>query len=396
MTTTSASSSDWHTLLIGGLGKGGTSFYAIDVTNPAGMTTEATVAGNVKWEFSDSTMGYSYGTPIVVKTAQYGWVVVLTSGYDSSSNYGYIYLINPKTGALLQKIATSGVSSGLTQASAYAQDYTDDTADSIYVGDLNGQLWRFNLTAASGTYPAASLLATLTDASGNAQPVTTAPLIEIHPTTRKRYVMVGTGQLLSIQDVSSSRMQSFYVIVDGTAGAFAPAPATPLTRSNLQAVTTSNLTAGISLSSTILGWYIDLGIDTASGIGWRVNIDPVAYNGTVSFATLLTSSDPCSVTGRAEVYAVNYATGTSILTSAPLGYVTFSSGLANLNMVGVNGSPELVASTTTGGGTSSSSSSSSNTTGSTGTACTACEIPTSMSSIVTTRLLNWREVPSAE
>ncbi|REN18389.1 hypothetical protein DSI41_12680, partial [Mycobacterium tuberculosis] len=71
---------DWHSLLVGGLGKGGKSYYAIDVTDPASMSTEAAVAAQVKWEFSDTTMGYSYGAPIVVKTKKYGWVVMLTSG----------------------------------------------------------------------------------------------------------------------------------------------------------------------------------------------------------------------------------------------------------------------------------------------------------------------------
>ena len=82
-------SPNWHTLLIGGLGKGGTSYYAIDVTNPADMNSESAVAGNVLWEFTDPTMGYSFGTPVVVKTLQYGWVVVFTSGYDNADGYGY-------------------------------------------------------------------------------------------------------------------------------------------------------------------------------------------------------------------------------------------------------------------------------------------------------------------
>jgi type IV pilus assembly protein PilY1 len=373
-TTTSASNSDWHTLLIGGLGKGGTSFYAIDVTNPAAMTTEATVASNVKWEFTDSTMGYSYGAPIVVKTAFYGWVVAVTSGYDSSSNYGYLYLINPKTGALLQKIATTGPSSGLTQASAYVQDYTDYTSDSIYVGDLNGQLWRFDLTSATGNYTSAQI-ATLKDASGNAQPVTTAPLIEIHPSTRKRYVMVGTGQFLSVQDVSSTKGQSFYVIVDGTAGAFATPPATPLTRSNLTAVTTANLQGSITLSPTILGWYIDLGVDSTSGYAWRVNVNPSAYNGVVSFAALAPTGSACNLNGEGEVYSVNYATGVSVLTSAPVGYVSFVSAVVNLKYVSTTYGAELIAGLAND---------------------QVYEVPENLSLVITTRLLNWRELPSAE
>ena len=375
---------NWHTLLIGGLGKGGSSFYAIDVTNPAGMTSESAAASNVMWEFSNNTsgvngtLGYSFGAPIAVKTVQYGWVVAFTSGYNSASANGYLYLVNPSTGALLQSIATPAASSGLTQAAAYVQDYSDYTADSIYVGDLNGQLWRFDLTAATGAYPAPTQIATLTDANGNAQPITTAPLIEIHPTTRKRYVMVGTGRLLSSQDMSSSAPQSFYVILDGTAGGF-NTMATPITRSSMTQVTAAGLVAGITLSPTAKGWFIDLGQDASSGIAWRIVINPAAYDGTVSFAALLTSGDACNPQGTGEIYSVNYATATSILTSAPAGYYAVPSAVVNLTYVGINGTSgsnaELIAGLANG---------------------SVIKVPDNLVSTIATRLLNWRELPSAE
>jgi len=90
----------------GGLGKGGKSYYAIDVTDPASMSSEAAVASQIKWEFTDSTMGYSFGAPVVVKVAKYGWVVALTSGYNNSDGYGYVYLVNPSNGVLLEKLKT--------------------------------------------------------------------------------------------------------------------------------------------------------------------------------------------------------------------------------------------------------------------------------------------------
>jgi type IV pilus assembly protein PilY1 len=371
---------NWHTLLIGGLAKGGMSYYAIDVTNPAGMTSETAVAADVEWEFTDSTMGYSFGAPIVVKTAQYGWVVALTSGYNSSSSVGYLYLVNPATGALLQKIATPSASSGLTQASAYVQDYTDYTADSIYVGDLNGQLWRFDLTTTSGTYPAPTLLATLTDSSGNAQPITTAPLIEIHPTTRKRYVMVGTGEFLSASDITTTAQQSFYVIMDGTASSFNTVT-TPITRSNLTSVTGAGLVTGITLSATSKGWYIDLGTDPTSGYAWRVDIKPVAYNGTVSFAAFLPSGNACALSGQGEIYSVNYATATSILIAQPTGYYATSSAVVNLNYIGLtatgstSASSELIAGLASGA---------------------VVKIPQTPPTTSTTRLLNWRELPTVQ
>jgi hypothetical protein len=67
----------------------------------------------VKWEFTDATMGYSYGAPMVVKTEKYGWVVILTSGYNNSDGKGYLYIVDPRTGALLEKMGTPTASSGL-------------------------------------------------------------------------------------------------------------------------------------------------------------------------------------------------------------------------------------------------------------------------------------------
>jgi type IV pilus assembly protein PilY1 len=380
-------SPNWHTLLIGGLAKGGMSFYAIDVTNPAAMTSETAVAADVKWEFPNSntdsataaSVGYSFGAPIVVKTAQYGWVVAFTSGYNSTSSVGYLYLVNPATGALLQKIATPSASSGLTQASAYVQDYTDYTADSIYVGDLNGQLWRFNLTATSGTYPTATLLATLTDSSGNAQPITTAPLIEIHPTTRERYVMVGTGEFLSSSDITTTAQQSFYVIIDGTAGSFSTVT-TPITRSVLSQATATGLVTGLLSTPIVKGWYIDLGTGT-SGYAWRVDIKPAAYNGTVSFAAFLPSGTACSLSGLGEIYSVNYATATSVLTSQPTGYYAVPAAVVNLNYIGLSSTSssstnaELIAGLANG---------------------TVIKIPETLNATTSTRLLNWRELPSVQ
>ena len=375
---------NWRTLLIGGLGKGGKSYYAIDVTNPASMNTEAAVAGDVKWEFTDSTMGYSFGAPVVVKTAQWGWVVALTSGYDNSDGYGYLYLVNPSTGALIQKIKTPTTSTGLTYASAYVKDYSDDTADSIYVGDLNGQVWRFNLTALTGAYPAPTLLAQLADASGNAQPITTAPLIEISPVTLYRYVLVGTGKLLSTSDITSANGQTFYAIIDGTEGSFNTVT-TPITRANLVAVTNATVTTGVTVPSSSSGWYLDLG--ASSGIAWRVVTNPVAYNGVVAFAALLTTGDPCSPGGQSEVYAINFGTATSVITNTqtgsttPLSYISVSSAVTNLKFFNNANSSSSTNGAQLEAGTSGGN---------------ELVIPTNPTGGIGTRLLNWREIPTPD
>jgi type IV pilus assembly protein PilY1 len=304
----------------------------------------------------------------VVKTVQYGWVVILTSGYDNADGYGYLYIVNPANGAVLQTIKTPIASTGLTQASAFVQDYTNYTADSIYVGDLNGNLWRFDLTAATGNYPAPTLIATLADGSGNAQPVTSAPLIAIHPTTRQRYVLVGTGKLLNSTDVSSTQVQTFYAIIDGTATSFATVTA-PTTRTNLKPLT--DLTAGVTVPAGFNGWYYDL------PTGFRVVSEAVTYNGIVAFSTLAMSTDPCSPQGSSDVYALNYATGVSALTST---FWNSPVPVNDLQFVSNNGTVELIAGTT----------------GNATTPPGPTQIPGKFLIPPSALLLNWREIPSAE
>ena len=369
---------NWATALIGGLGKGGSSFYAINVTDASGLqaASEAQIAQKVLWEFTDSTMGYSYGTPVVAKTAQYGWVVLLTSGYDNSDGYGYLYIINPATGALLQKIKTPSASSGLTQVSAFTEDYTDYTAESAYAGDLNGQVWRFDLRATSGTYPTPVMIAQLTDSQGNAQPVTSAPDIEIHPTTRQRYVLIGTGKLLTSSDIGTTSTQTFYALIDGTAGGFNAALTTPITRTNLTQIT--NITAGATIPSTSKGWYYDL------PAGYRVLTMPVSYAGAVAFPALLpAASDPCNPTGSTEVYAVNYSTGQSVINSTTTGsgsntvvaYQSFTNQVTTLAFLNTNANGvQLVA----------------------GDSKNNVSTVSTASYAVATRTLNWREIPTPD
>ncbi|MGJ3702298.1 PilC/PilY family type IV pilus protein [Variovorax sp. AFSI2.2] len=376
--TFAATGSDWRSLLVGGLGKGGKSFYAIDVTDPATMTDETIVASKVLWEFTDADMGFSYGAPLVLKTKRYGWVVVLTSGYhnDTSNHNGYLYLVHPETGALLQKISTGATANGMTHATAFIPDLTDGTADAIYVGDLNGQLWRFDVTAPAGTttdYPAPTKIALFTDGATTprAQPITSRPLVQIQPTTRKRYVMVGTGQLLDASDINSGATQSFYAVIDGTATAFKPADSTmPVTRSALTAVT--NLVSGTVVPTDSRGWYLDLG--TEGGIGLRLVASPTAFNGIVAFSSLLTSGDACSPSGQSRIYAIDFNTGRTALASGAA-FVQSTTAITDLKFVGVDGTVRLISGDVRGN---------------------LDKIGFRPPAGTTLRLLNWREVPTAD
>ncbi len=354
----------WRSVLIGGMGKGGKAYYAIDVTDPAAMAAggESAVAAKVLWEFSDSAMGYTFGDPIVTKVRKYGWVVIFSSGFGNSDGRGYFLIVNPRTGALLEKITTGAGTvtseAGLSAISGFVVDASDGTSDSAYGGDLLGNLWRLDLTGTSGSYPAPKQIATLTDSSGAAQPVTARPVIEIHPTLKKRFVMVGTGRLLDSTDISRTQAQTFYAITDGSNAQFNTAPPSPMTfpitRSTLQS-NTNALTSVAFDPTTKMGWYEDIGLTTSSdGAGWRMVADATTLAGTVAFAAILPNASVCSPSGDSRVYGRDYASGATSIqapnstASTPTLFVSQAGIVTDLRYLSVRGKAELISGTDTG------------------------------------------------
>lgn len=321
---------DWRTLLIGGLGKGGRGYYALDVTNPKSWDSEDDIAGKVMWEFADDRLGYSYGAPSLVKTRKYGWTVVFTSGYDNADGKGWFFFVNPRTGALFEAVAAPEGSTAeplnLAHHSLYVPDMGDYTADAVYAGDLRGNLWRVDLTGDSEAYPAPVKIAVLTNEKGSGLPVTTRPLIEIDPATQRRYVMVGTGRLLGNSDLLDAERQAFYAIVDGKQpfGAFyasgAPGVGFPFRRASLAA--NADVTKGIGSTKSNVGWYVDLGL--SNGIAKRVDVQPTASQGTVAFAANVPNGEVCNPEGSGEALIVAFGSGRSVLVDADTGLVAAS------------------------------------------------------------------------
>ncbi len=327
--TPGGAGTDWRTVLVGGLGKGGKAYYAVDVTNPGGIDTvaaaagtETFVAGRVLWEFSHADLGYTYGEPTAVKTKKYGWVLIFASGYNNTDGKGYFFIVNPRTGALIQKLGTGAgavlAQAGMAHVQAFVLDRTDNTADSVYAGDLLGNVWRLNLSDADGNYPPPVKLATLTDSSNNPRPVTSRPNIIVQPGTNTRWVTVGTGRLLDNSDVASTQSQALYAIQDGTGLTFNTAPPAgfsfPITPASLRQL--NDLTQTVTLNKdTEIGWYVDLGVSGA-GQGWRVISDPSSFYGSVEFTTTLPGGDACNPTGTSRVYSINLGTGQSDLLAA--------------------------------------------------------------------------------
>ena len=332
---------DWRTILVGGLGAGGRAVYALDITNPVALTdTEATVAssGRVLWEFTENNLGYVYDSPTLVKTRRYGWVVLVTSGYNNPGGKGFLYVLNPKTGALLKKLATGvgsdGAPSGLGTIRAFVSSRKDPYVLQAYGGDLLGNVWRFDLSSADDSNWKVELIAHLTDPNGNAQPITTGVRVEIDQNNNvDRYLFVGTGKLLDQPDLSDTSVtNTLYVIRDGTRTAPEPAPGTPYSRANLNAVTASSV-AGFATAPTGRGWYQD-----ALNANEKIITDAYADVQVVVFAFSRPSTDPCLGALAATLYARDLTSGNSVLQAADgsttvIASADIGSGLAGVALV---------------------------------------------------------------
>src|SRR3972149_6808086 len=125
---------------------------------------------------------------------------------------------------------STGTGNGATPPAGFARinawvgnALTDNTALAVYGGDLEGNLWRFQLdqsTTPSIPRYSVTKLATGYDPSGNPQPITVKPeLAEIKgASVSHRAIFFGTGQFLGSSDKTDNQRQSIYAIKDAMAG----------------------------------------------------------------------------------------------------------------------------------------------------------------------------------
>lgn len=329
--------SSWHTVLVGGEGAGGKTLYALDVTDPASITTEAALSSAALWEFSDTDLGYTYSAPAFASTkvgasmTYGGWLVFVGNGYNSTQQKPFLYALNPQSGAIVAKIdlcaavagacnlsQTNGLSS-VTVINSYGQNSAP--ADTVYAGDLQGNLWRVDITNAAPASWTVKVIFQARDSGNNPQPITTAPVVGLNPLfpgLLGTMVEFGTGQLLGVPDLTTLGTQTLYGIYDAPTAAAPPIGFAGIPRrANLvQQNMSSSTAAGLSvlIESTVnpvnlptnRGWYVDL--NTASGM--RMVTNPIIEAGGVFVATVYQpNTNPCLGGGNAWLFALNYATG---------------------------------------------------------------------------------------
>lgn len=300
----------WRTMIVGGLNMGGRGYYALDVTNPASPIAMWEICSDSSMcSISDPDIGFTYGNPVITKRPSDGkWVVLVTSGYNnvgsSGDGKGYLYVLDAASGTVLNKIGTgvgsTSTPSGLAKITGRADNaQTDNTATTVFGGDVLGNLWRFDMTTNSVIN-----LGTVTDYQGAAQPITTSPDVGVCNGTPM--VFVGTGQYLGLSDLTTTQRQTIYGIKDSTT-TLGTIRSNNMVQQNFTPVPGGYTISGNAVNLAARnGWFADLD----QNLGERINLDPQLVLGTL----VVTSNQPtaitaCSTGGNSYLYQLDYCTG---------------------------------------------------------------------------------------
>lgn len=385
----SGTGSGWKTVLAGGANKGGKGYYLLDITDP----TEVTADSLVKWEFTntdDADLNYSYLIPSLlpqgdaragqarqiarIKTSNKtsAWALFAGNGYSDTSGARACLFVLGLAGKGRDGVWTEGTDywkicvgqtdystdSGLDTnglSTPYPVDLNGDgNVDRVYAGDVNGNMWAFDLHDPDPSNWKAALqqggdcsnsgpehcvpLYVAKNADGIRQSIIPAP--EVTPFTfggkNGVIVLFGTGKFLGSTDRVDNSKQTFYAIWDRGAYDDSVNTFSDLTRANLfqQSYAFSTDTLGTDdvrddievrrqgsptgftycnsgnldgcAKDSYLGWYWDM-----PGVGERLTGRISLITGTVLFNTFipqvdaLGKLDPCAYGGTGWLMGMN-------------------------------------------------------------------------------------------
>lgn len=302
---------EWRTILLGSMGLGGRTVFALDVTEPGSFSP----ADDVLWEFTHPDLGYGVTDPQISRLENGDWVAIFGNGYNGTSNESSLFVVDLADGTLLEEFETGTGSesspNGMAAPVVTSFPETDAITRYAYAGDLLGNMWRFDLTGTNNTNGwSTTKVFSAEDSDGAPQPITVAPRVALNPSnTDELIIAFGTGSFLRNGDESNYNVQSLYAIHDDLSES-------NLTRSDLleQTITTQetvtvdrasgNGTNTFTVRETSenkledqKGWYLDLIYDS-NETGERVisrATFPFGVNpDRVRFTTVVPDDDPCS------------------------------------------------------------------------------------------------------
>ncbi len=322
-----------------GMRRGGRNYYAIDVTDRTKPKLMWTIKGG-STGFTELAQTWSAPTPSKIRLGNTTYdVLIFAGGYDvdqdtyttrtADTEGRAIYIVNMTNGAVLWTAGANGTGHTNTYADmqySIPSDIRvldingDGLADQMWVGDMGGQIWRFDIHHGNNVN---SLVtgAVVADLAGIGTADNRRFYYSPDVALIKRAgilvlnVAIGSGWRAHPLDVNIT--DRFYSITTTDVYA-APATYTKVTESNLydasanligQGTTSQKNTALSSLQSKS-GWYMTLEV-----AGEKVLAQSVTINNQILFSTYIpsaTTSGCQTAQGGGRVYLVNIFDGTPV------------------------------------------------------------------------------------
>jgi len=347
------SASDWRTLAIFGEGRGVgpniwsssascsadfkstyttgygnfCGYHALDVTD---TVTSTPYQPTYKWHLTPSAtdalaLGEPWSKMIVSRVIINGnerWAGFIGAGYSASNcltepcdkkGKGF-FVIDLRDGSTIWSFTHDGSGTAgntdmdfsLPANPLVIDNDADGFADTVYLGDIGGNVWRFrfctsgDLATCNTTNWRGSRLYQRT--SGSTLTIYTAPTAAKDP-SGNLWIYWGTGD--KVDPVDTTVRNKFYAAkeTDFTS---------TWSESDLESIDTTTYTD----TSAKHGWYFSL-----STGGEKVLYDPTVYGGVVYFTTYLPdqSGDPCSQAGTSYLWGINYLTGAGMIPTGTSG-----------------------------------------------------------------------------
>ncbi|RTZ67002.1 MAG: hypothetical protein DSZ29_01775, partial [Aquificaceae bacterium] len=329
----------WHSILLGTLGAGGKGIFALNVDNPDNFSSS-----DILWELSANQspdpdtsntsvysdhLGNTVPQPSIVRLNNGAWAAVISNGYDSANHQAVLLLIDISNGHLIKAINTEkGTASEPNGLSSPIPIDTnrDRITDFIYAGDLQGNLWKFDvsnsnpdnwvvayMTSSTPAVPAPLFTACETNTCSRHQAITAKPQVGKHP--KGGYmVYFGTGKYADPSDNVSGTpdIETLYGIRDN--GSVVASLDNLVQQTVLQEsheasdLNTRVLSHNLVDYTTDKGWYLKLLKADGTKEGERIISQALLRGGRLILTTLIPPEN-CGWNGKSWLMEINAING---------------------------------------------------------------------------------------
>ncbi len=323
-------------ILIFGQRRGGNHYYALDITNP--------LLPKYLWKISpDMTdygeLGQTWSSPMIGKIAYFTgekWVAFIGGGYDENQDNDpvtasdlkgrAVYVVDVLDGSLVWRYSyaeNNEMAFSIPSDIQRIDTNGDGKVDRLYVGDMGGRIWRFDISNPDPALWAATAKIIFNSNTGSEKRKIFYPPDVTLEKDSGDYEMLffGTGDREHPKE--STNINRVYAIKDKN-------PSAPLTETNLVDVTQDLLqdastsptdkTAILNALGAKEGWFIKLD----QNLGEKCLSSPVVYYGVVYYTSFApnfgSDGDPCFVgEGTGRLYAFRYKSGNAAFNLDGLG-----------------------------------------------------------------------------